>query len=274
MAYWITKFGTTNLPARAQMQDVGTGKAHSGLVTLPDGSAFDALGTATSRVTPWQLSVTGAIVAASEAALYTAGTALYALVGRVDTLYRTPDGGTADSQQVRARCLSADFARDVRHRLWAQPTLTFEVQEPVWSGTADVTTTGTLTTGGTYGFANAGNAPVWDPVFAIKAGAAITSLQLQCSSVGYEAHLCFGTAYGTGSTGGTIPTGGTLVIDCGDYSVINNGTAAYSRFELGASHKIDAWAKLFPAGPGTQFVVTFNGGGTALVTGTFRSAYA
>ena len=275
MAYWITKFGSTALPTRAQTQDVGTGPAHSGLVTLPDGSAFDALGTATSKRVPWQLSVEGAVVAASDAALNTAASALYALVGQSDYLYRTPDGGTANSQQMRARCLRVDFARDVRHRLWAQPTLLFEAQEPVWSGTADVTTVGTLSTGGTLTITNAGNAIVRNPVVTVVAsGAAITSLQIQSQATGYETHLCYGTAYGTGTSDGTLANGGTLTIDCGAYSVTNNGTAAYSRFELGYGHLTDTWAKLRPAGAGTQFVATFNGGASVIVTATHRSAYA
>ena len=274
MAYWITKFGTTALPTRAQTQDVGTGPARTGLVTLPDGSAFDALGTAPSKRVPWQLSVEGAVVAASDAALLTAASALYALVGQSDYLYRTPDGGTADSQQMRARCLRVDVTRDVRHRLWAQPTLLFEAQEPVWSGTADVTTVGTLSTGGTLTITNAGNAPVWNPRFKLVAsGAAITSMALRCATAGYQAQLCYGTAYGTGTSGGTLANGGTLVIDCGAYSVTNNGTGDYANFGLGALHAIDDWAVLRPATT-TPFVATFSGGGTAIVTATHRSAYA
>jgi hypothetical protein len=275
VAYWITRFGSTNLPTRAQTQDVGTGEARSGLVTLPDGSAFDARGTATTRVTPWELSVSGAIEASTPGDLLTAGSALYGLIGRSDYLYRTPDGGTANSQRLRARCLRVDVARDVRHRLWAEPTLVFEVQGPVWSGTADVTAIGTFTSGGTLNVSNAGNAPVWDPVFTIvSSGAAITSLVLRQSTEPYAAELCFGTAYGTGTSGGTLPAGGTLIIDCGEYSVSNNGTNAYSRFELGSNHHIDGWAQLMPSPSATEWVVTFNGGASAVVSCTYRSAYA
>lgn len=273
MAYWITRFGSTDLPARAQAQDVGTGEARSGLVTLPDGSGFDAYGANPTRVTPWELSVKGAVVADSEAALHTAASALYALVGRSDYLYRTPDGGTANSQRIRARCLRADFSRDVRHRLWAQPTLTFEVQEPAWSGTAELTASGTLTTGGTLIVNNAGNAPVWGPLFTVVAsGAAITSFRLRHYTAGYAADLCYGTAWGTGTGGGTLANGGTLVIDCGEYSIRNNGTDAYGRFALGTYHQLDGWAALAPGN--AAFVATFSGGGQAIVKCTYRSAYA
>lgn len=273
MAYWITKFGTTNLPTRAQTQDVGTGEARSGLVTLPDGSGFDAYGANPTRVRPWELSVKGAVVADSEAALHTAASALYALVGRSDYLYRTPDGGTANSQRIRARCLRADFSRDVRHRLWAEPTLRFEVQSPTWEGTADVTTVGTLATSGTLTVTNAGDATVWGPVFQVVPSGALTAFQLNCWVAGYWAHMCYGTAYGTGATGGTVPAGGTLLIDCANYAVTVNGTAAYSRFELGTYHELDAWAVL-RAGTTTPWAVTFGGGGNVVLTCTHRSAYA
>ncbi len=275
MAYWITRFGSTDLPTRAQTQDVGTGEARSGLVTLPDGSAFDARGTAPTRQTPWELSVSGAIEASTGSALYAAGTALYGLVGQSEYLYRSPDGGGTNSQQVRARCLRVDMARDVRHRLWLQPTIVFEVQEPAWRGTADVTTSGTMTTGGTLNVSNAGNAPVWDPVFTIVAkGSAITDLKIRHSTHPYAAELCFGTAYGTGTSGGTILANGTLSIDCAAYGVSNNGTDAYSRFELGGNHHIDGWACLRPSPSPTNWLVTFTGGGSAIVSCTYSSAYA
>lgn len=256
------------------MQDTGTGEARSGLVRLPDGSSFDARGTAVTRQTPRELSVKGAIEASSGSALYAAGSALYKLVGQSDYLYRTPDGGATNSQRVRARCLRVDVARDVRHRLWLEPTLVFEVQEPAWSGTADITTAATLTTGGTFNVTNAGNAPAWDPVFTVVAkGSAIRSLTIAHYSPPPAMHLCFGTAYGTGNTGGTIPVDGTLTIDCGEYSVSNNGTDAYNNFELGSSHSLDGWAQLAAARI-TAFAVTFDGGGSAIVSCTHRDAYA
>ncbi len=272
MGYWITTFGTVSLPRRREVQDVSGGQAYSGLMELPGGRAFDAAGTAQTRRGPYRLEVQGAIHSNTPATLNSRVRELQALVGKYDYLYRTPDGGSADSERVWARCLGVAITRDVRHRTWVEPQITFEVQSPTWQGTALHSTSGTLSSGGTLTVTNAGNAPVYDAVVtAVASGAAFTDIVIENTTAGYVSYLHYGTAVYPSASGGTVSDGGTLSIDAGALSVTNNGTAAFSKFELGDAHEIDDWLRLAPGENAIR--VTFDGGADVVFTVQHRDSW-
>ncbi len=109
-----------------------------------------------------------------------------------------------------------------------------------------------------------GNAPITDPVLRITAGDApitavsITNTTPEESEGGVATEICH-ISYGA-----TIAAGKELVIDCGAYSVKNNGTEDLANLTRQAGHRVDGLFEL-RSGETNTIVVTFTGGGTGSV---------
>jgi len=108
---------------------------------------------------------------------------------------------------------------------------------------------------------NGGNKTVRDAVITITAGAAnITSVTIESGSSDF-------------TITDTILAGNSLVIDCGAFSVLNNGVNTYTNFSYASNHAIPEWL-LLPSG-NTDIDVTFAGGSTdSTVTVAFMDGWS
>lgn len=264
MGYRITRFASTDLPARREMQDAITGRVQSSLVRLPGGKVFDAHGTETAIGEGYPVKVGGAVHAATPAALKTAVYALRALKGVQDKLYRTPDGGSANSEWVEARCDNVESIRDWRNRLWENVVFYFTVLDDVWSGAAGETNI-TLDASPKSGeVTNSGNAVVRDLTITIAAeGTAITQVDIENLETGHVSKIRYS---------GSITAGQSLVIDCGALSVKNNAVDDWDNLSIEAAHEIDEWLRLMP-GNNTIRVTRTGGGATSVATLNWRHGY-
>jgi len=255
MAYWITQFGTAALPTRGEDQDISPGPVRSSLVMLPGGEVYDTRGSGGATQAGQVLTVSGKLLAANGAALKTAYDLLRAFKGDYAKLYRTPDGGSANSEWVYARCLGVPTRRSVESRLWLPVSLIFELQESYWHG-ADGSDSVTLTTTTVSAeITNAGNAEVRDIIITVTAtGAAITQIDIKNLEVGYLSHIRYTN---------TIAIGQSLVINCGAKSVLNNSVEDFDGFHvITATHKVTGWLVLKPSADST-IEITRAGGGNA-----------
>ncbi len=264
MGYWITRFGTTDLPARRQMQDAITGRVQSSVIGLPGGHVFDAHGTETAIGEGYPVKVGGVVCAATPAALKTAVYLLRALKGVQDKLYRTPDGGSANSEWVEARCDSVESIRDWRNRLWENVVLYFTVLDDVWSGAAGEKNIA-LTTGADEGEAdNTGDATVRDLTITIAAvGSAITQVDIENLETGHVSKIRYS---------GSITAGQSLVIDCGALTVKNNGVDDWDNLSIESAHQIDEWLRL-KSGENTIRVTRTGGSADSMATVNWYHAY-
>jgi len=265
MGYRITRFASTDLPARREMQDAITGRVQSSMVGLPGGKVFDAHGSETAIGEGYPVKVGGAVHAATPAALKTAVYLLRALKGVQDKLYRTPDGGSANSEWVEARCDAVESVRDWRHRLWENVVLHFTVLDDVWSGAAGEKNI-TLATGTDEGEANnLGNAIVHDLTITIAAvDSAITQVDIENLEAGHVSKIRYA---------GSITAGQSLVIDCGALSVKNNAVDDWDNFSVESAHEIDEWLRLMP-GNNTIRVTRTGGSADSVATLNWYHAYA
>jgi len=264
MAYWITKFDTTTLPARAEDQNIGPGPIRSSLVRLPGGGVYDTRGDDDATEAGQRISVSGIIAEADTATLKATYDDLRALKGDYAKLYRTPDGGT--EEWMYARCMGVPTRRIVENKLWLSVTLDFELHESYWHGTAGDTVATLTGAVGTHEVTNAGNARVKDIILTVEAvGTAITQIDVENLESGYESHIRYS---------GTIGAAGTLVLDCGAKSVKLDGTADFDNFDIiTADHKRTEWLVFLPDGD-SSILITRAGGGTASkITFDFDNAW-
>ena len=253
MGYWITRFGTTDLPARRELQDAITGRVQSGVVRLPGGRVYDAHGTETAIGEGYQVKAGGTVHAATPAALKTAVYLLRALKGVQDKLYRTPDGGSANSEWVEARCDAVGDTRDWRNRLSVDVTLYFTVLDDVWSGAAVETNILLDEAANEQEVTNSGNGIVRDIIITISPfGTAITQVDIENLEAGHVSKIRYG---------GSIAAGTDLVIDCGDWSVMNDGSEDSDNLDVESAHEIDEWLRLM-VGANT-IRITRTGGNTS-----------
>jgi hypothetical protein len=249
--YRLIKFGTTNLPIYDFSWDAGTPESVQALVRSVGGPAFDAYGTDDAPASmPYTLNYKCIALAATAAALRTTLDGLRVLRGKRLKLYRqAEDDDTEHWAWARLIQVSADNRVSDSKMIWQALTLTFQVSTG-WNG-ADHSEDFALTAGDTTACAmdNDGNVPVADCVLTVTAGdAAITALTVTIGAV------CSFTY------DGTIAIGESLVIDCGAFSVLNDGDDAYADFELNAGHSVLEWLRLEPGE--TTVAVAITGGGT------------
>ena len=266
MGYWITRFGVSGtLPTKGVDQQIGPGPVRSSLVRLPGGAVYDTRGADAASEAGQVISLSGIVSAASAAALKTAYDTIRAFKGDRDKLYRTPDGGSANSQWMYARCIDAPTRRVAENKLWVPVTLSFELQESYWHGAANSDTI-TLDASPKEGEVNnAGTALVRDIVITITANdTAITVVRIANLETGHISHI--------GYTG-TIAIDKALVIDCGAKTVTNDGSDAFSGFSIyTAYHQVSEWLRL-KSGDNTIWVMRTGGANTATANFVFDDAW-
>jgi len=238
MGYWITRFGaSTTLPTKGVDQMIGPGPIRSSLVRLPSGGVYDTRGSDAATQAGQVISISGIVSAATAGTLKTAYDLLRAIKGDRDKLYRSPDGGSANSEWMYARCVGAPTRRVADNKLWVPVTLSFELQEQYWHG-ADGSDTITLAASPQSGeITNDGNAVVTQIVLTITAvTAAISTIVIENEETGHISKITY-TA--------EIAIGEALMIDCGAKSVENDGDEDFANFAIvTATHAIPEWLRL------------------------------
>jgi hypothetical protein len=277
----LTHFGTVNLPAYNEVQDVSP--APSAAANVPTTSTgFDQFGTATApQEWPQPITAQAVVYQASRTAIRAELDLLRSKTGQRNSLWRTAMDN--DTQQYAiARLVSMPTTRQIDQ--WdSQPiTLNFELWTP-WRGNvvhgaawvldsgiyldtgyfldSTTETTTIASSPGTATVTNSGNMPVLDAILTVTAGgSAITALALRSGA----AHLVYS---------GTIAAGSALVINAGAWSVKNAGVNAWSQFSFGTAHAMSGLLELTPGS--NSIVATFTGGGTAsTINVEFYDTYA
>jgi hypothetical protein len=265
--YTVERFGSYTIPD-LQSLDIGTGQSQLGTITTPSGG-WDTLGTEQAeQAFPYTVTASGMIVGATAAAAETAWAAMKALRGTRAKLYRRMLDTPGTIQWAWARVTRVPARREAQDRRHVKFEITFDVwsqwrseYQGVWllddgyylDDGYDLDTTDALdvmaSSPHTYTASNGGNTTVFDPIITVTAiGANITALLITKTG---ETALNYA---------GTITAGQALVIDCGAYTVKNNGTADYANFSLTSNHVITDWLRLDPGDNTITF--TFTGGST------------
>jgi hypothetical protein len=235
---WITRFGSKDIPPNRQSHDVGLPGIAQQAVDLPFG-AYDPLGSGAGQVkVPYTIPVGTMLVHNTPADLQTALAAWRALCYTRATLYRTPDGGTANSQWITARLIAIDAPRDIENLRHLAITLRFEVTAPVWSGAAHTETITLDASPKSQDCDNDGNGIQRAVTITVTAsGTPITAVIIENLETGHVTKIKYT---------GTIAVGQSLVIDCGAMTVRNNGTDDYANLTLESAHTIREWLRLMP----------------------------
>lgn len=239
MAYWITRFGSTDLSQISLRQNDSVEAALS-LVTLPGGRVHAPWGSAQAPVRlPGRITVDCEYVEATAEAFRTALYGLRAMIGTPARLYRSPDGEEANSESALAVLESVRMNRSADNLLVMGVTLTFQVLSAVWDGAAHTETITLDASPKSQDVTNGGNGIVRDITITVTAtGAPITALIIENLETGQISKIKYA---------GTIAVGQSLVIDCAAMTIRNNGANAYTtEFTLEAGHSTREWLRLMP----------------------------
>lgn len=264
-----TRFGDTELPEYEPNYDVSVHVSTTVFVDVGGGGVFDAGGTEQLEVGQTTLSHRATVVADDDDDFETQVRALRKLRGTRANLYREWRSGEVEF--VEARCVAVNATRGSKMTLHQEFDLQFVVLSPVWYGdthAAWVLDDGeylddglnldqsdeasfTLTSSPqAETVPNDGDATVRNAIITVTAGDAdITALTIGNSTTSAEIEY---TA--------TITSGDVLEIDCGAFSVENDGSDDYDNFALTSNHAAPGW---FPLAAGDNSItITFTGGGT------------
>lgn len=235
---------------------------------LPFG-AYDPLGSGAGQVrVPYTISVGTMLVHNTPAELQTALAAWRALCYNRSTLYRTPDGGTTNSESITARLIAIDAPRDIENLRHLAITLRFEITSPVWSGAAHTENISLWTGVVNQEVSNNGNTVQRDVVIKVTAGGdpayPITSVTIENLETGHVSKIKYS---------GTIAVGTSLVIDCAAMTVRNNGVDDYAHLTLESGHTIADWFRLMP-GANSIKVTRTGGDAPSTCVLTYKDAWA
>lgn len=269
--YSYERFGTVTLPIYERESDHSPIPARVGVVGTIAG-AYDTLGADDApQELPYNVSVRGVVLEDTAAALRTTLDGLRALVGKRKNLYRRADSND-EIQWARARLVSEPMRRVQGNVLHCEVEMVFQILTP-WVG-ADHSTwvlddgeyldtalyldeAGETFTGSSphiFTTTNGGNRVVTNPVITLTAGgASVTSVTI--------------TKVGTGGSEtkivwtGTLLTTKKLIVDCGTFTITNDGANAYSgKAAFDSNHTIAEWLRIDPGY--NEITVTWVGGST------------
>ena len=259
MAYRIEQFGDVVLPNYDPEIDAGSGEAVTRLVDLAGGGVFDALGTDEAPLKPRRISKRAVIYEDDDREyLRTALEALKAYAGKKEVLFATALDSTAEVFWAYARLESVEAPRRPGDMYTQHVILNWMLESPLWNGPYRdqwYLDDGHYLDAGLYldeeniytlngspksiTLNNGGNATVTDIVITVTAGSSnITALKVE--------RLVGSTVCEQMEFSGTVTASKALVIDCGMWSVENDGVSAYDDFDLGTSHTGERWLKLLP----------------------------
>lgn len=266
MAYVIYQVNTLVFPGYDSTNDVGSGKFAGSLLDLPGGGAYDAMGSEQWKRRATPISRDCSLVTDTAAEMRTRYNALRALCGQKVRLWRLWDSGELEWCWARMGEITAMRPGNQLYSL--QMTLNFVMTSPCWYGLhygewlftdppevwfgngfvfGDTTLTALIGSPITLVLPNGGNASVSNAVITVTAGtAAIQPVTISCGDCEFSYY-------------GIIGAGRSLVIDCGAWSVINDGVSDYANLVLTTSHRSDDLFRL-AAGDNTVGVNNLGGG--------------
>lgn len=254
------------LPIGNPNTDISPVPGRSAIVQTLSGAFDSDLGTEAAPDFPHSINYTAVAIDDTVAQWRTTEDALRALTGQRGWLYRRAEDND-EIQRAVCRLLAVTGPRAVVDRIWKNDTFEW-LQLGYWRGhdhrtwrlddghvldeglyLDDGDTTYTYTTGPLLITAsNGGNARVTDAIITITAGAvAITNTRILKSG---ETNLNYA---------GTIAPWTSLVIDCGAFSVLNNGVNDYANFTLpliAPPHTINEWLRLTPGDNTLSFTLS------------------
>jgi hypothetical protein len=265
MAYWFTRFGTTDL-SLINLRQTDVPRGNLGLVPLPGGGVHDPWGEEQAPISlPTAITVSCEHVATTPAAFQAEIYALRALLRTRARLYRSPDGGEANSESVLARLETISAPRDSDNVLVMPVTLTFQALEPTWRGAVHTETITLDASPKTAEIDNDGNAVQRAVTITVTAtGAPITDIAIENLETGHVSHISYD---------GGIAVGESLVLDCGALTCRNDGTADYAHLHRETGHAIREWLRLMP-GANTIRVTRTGGDNSSTCVLSYYDAWA
>ncbi|NLE96409.1 MAG: hypothetical protein GX596_00255 [Propionibacterium sp.] len=259
---YITFDGTT-LPTDDISQDLGTDDSLLQLVDLPNAPPYDAGGDEVATALPRIVQAHCRIVGASASDVQTTWDGLRAKRGVRGTLTLGLAGGGTRTREARLKQISA--MRYGGHPIEQPVNLVFQLLGECWQG-ADHDDEITLGVGiVSANITNAGNIVCRDVTVTVTAQtSAITALVIENRTAGHISKIQY-----TGS----IAAGESLVIDCAQWTVENDGTGDYEHLSRRSGHAVTEWLRLAP-GVNTIYVTRTGGGATSTCKLEFHDAYA
>lgn len=281
--YKLTDFGSVELPVASPKHTAGTMPTRLRMVKVLGGGVHDADGSGQAAPElPFELVYECKIKGNTAAGLRTRMDELRALRGTEARLWREAFSN-GDRQWALARCIAVDYDTQAQHShgLFQPLTMVFLIKT-LWRGvlhgaawylnTGRYLNTGLYlnmadrvaldTTTKTITVTNGGNTYTDEVLLTLEAGATpVTGLTITCGSC----QLVWS---------GTVAANKSLVIDCEPLrkSVLNDGVAAYSLFDTGASHTSEVWMRL-ASGANSMVVTRVGGGADTYLTIAFSDAW-
>ncbi len=244
MSYYLYQFGSIDLPRGDSVDGLG-GDVPSDVASTAGGAHF-AYGSGVVPLGVHRVGHRGIYSAAVRANM----DALMGMLGQRTFLWRMRDDLV--TQWKYARLLSCRWDRDIEQSQHAELVSEWDAVG-YWksSSTSSVSraSTGSLTPTG------AGRARVFDAVITFTASSTTThTFRFQDSTNGID-----------WTFSASVTSGQVVTIDCGAFSVLNNGVAAYSSFTVNAGHASDYWC-VIRTGLNTFTFTLSAGAGTFAVT--------
>ncbi len=271
----LERFGSLSLSMIEAEDDLHTGSARLASVGTIAGE-YDSYGAGDAQMDGVVLTRAFELHGATTDDLDDARDALRAMVLKRARLYARM--GDDSVRWVNARLLDVREQRTRRNFNFQRVVCRFHLPSPTWTGadhTAWVLDSGEILDGGLYlddgGFTdtgasphvltvtNGGNRVVTNPVITITAGGAdITAITITKTG---ETKIVWTNA----GTTGALATTKSLIIDCGKFTITDDGANAYSgKTAFDSNHTIAEWLRLDPGD--NEITVTFTGGSTDSVT--------
>jgi len=236
MTYRLVQFGSTLLPDYNEEFDIGRAVTKKAALDIPTGGALDLFGG--ERIQPGARTLTNTCTlhSTTESGLMNAYQTLATLVGTRAKLYRKriSDGSWFWAWARFDKLTATRKYSGGSSRYFQDVSLTFTVFTPAWYSmdeeeywiSAEAGDEDDLTTCGVEGdyvmltlVLGGDNLPQPNVVFEILATSMFTHVEVVNTTNGY-----------IWLYDGTVHIGETLVVDCGEMSVLNNGVDDYAHF--------------------------------------------
>lgn len=290
MSYKLDRFGTFDINLYDSTDATGTADSNAGLYQLAGGSLFDPLGSTRAPAIPTTITKSGEIIGSTRDEVYAAFAVLRSLRGKRRRLERVQFTGDDGEDRARewtwARCMSVNrgVGRTYAMQFYLPVTLEFQQLSPAWYGRyrsasgwvlddgyylddgymLDDPGNSFAVTAGTpleVELTNGGNENVNDAIITLIAGdIALTGVRI----IGTNTNIYYG---------GTVQPNTSLVIDCGAFSVKNDGAADYDNFTLDPSHRSRYWLYLEPGTNDVTVQTTTVGEAAESVEGSISFVY-